>query len=328
MNTKIGIIGAGRWGTALAILLTKVGHHVKLFCLDEELSGLLESRQSRTLPSFSIPDVVEISSRVDDCLDRDFIFLAVPGANLKAAWDMWKVGIDKNAIVINAVKTIDVENRNLVLPSTIINRDGPHCVHFACVSFPEGLLRGSPTIGTAFAVNGHAAKMVVQLFSGTLIRPYISLDIVGGQIGSAIKNTIAIACGIAEGLGFDATTKAAIASRGLREMREFALHHMGHEETFGAGTTVLADLIGTCFGIFSHNHRYGLALANMSPEDAQKSVLGTIEGIQTTKVLSEVAESFQEKMPISFAVWSIISGTISPRKAIKQLMDRPVKLEG
>lgn len=326
MAAKVGIIGAGRWGTTLAIILSRVGHEVTLFCLSSEVEQLISQRASQNLPGFPIPKQVAISCS-SDCDDLDLAVLALPGEAFSSAWESWRQSISPKTIVVNVAKMIDHHEHGLILPSHIVDSERYEFVHFACASFPEGLLRGSPTIGTAYTGREWAAKQVVKLFAGTLIRPYHSRDLTGGQIGSALKNTIAIASGIAAGLGFDETTRAAIVSRGAREIRDFALHHLGHPETFGAGTTVMTDLIATSFSPYSHNLRFGQALAHQSVEDARATVSGTVEGVHTTLTLAQVCYDFPESMPISYAVWSIMTGKASPNEALKKIMARPIKYE-
>ncbi len=327
MRAKVGIIGAGRWGTALAILLSQVNHQVTLFCLTSEVEQLINERESQNLPGFPIPEQVAITCSGDGD-DLELVILALPGEALAAAWESWRQSISPKTIVVNVAKMIDCHEQGLILPSHIVDSERYKFVHFACAAFPQGLLRGSPTIGTAYSSDESSAKRVVGLFQQTLIRPYHSRDVNGGQIGSALKNTIAIASGIAAGLGFDETTRMAIASRGLKEIRDFASRHLGHPETFGPGTTIMTDLGATCFSPYSRNLKFGQALATKTVQEARLSIIGTVEGIHTTLTLAQVCSDFAETMPISYAIWQIISGQSTPMEAMKQIMARPIKYEG
>ena len=326
MGVRVGVVGAGRWGTALSILLSGAGHQVRLFPLESELERLLRTRQSPYLENFIIPKEVSITAEIET-RDLEILILALPGEYLQETWDKWRPAVVKGTIIVNTAKMIECRDGDLFLPSQIINPDIFHFVHFVSAAFPQGLLRGSPTIGTAFSSDELSSKKIVSLFSDTLIRPYHSRDLNGGQIGCAIKNTIAIAAGIADGLGFDETTRAAIASRGLKEMRDFACSHLGHPETFGAGTTIMTDLVATCFSPYSRNFRFGQALVKKGHQEAQESIKGTIEGIKTTLALAGICHDFAEKMPISEAVCSIIMEKTTPISAMKKLMSRPFKHE-
>lgn len=327
MGAKVGIVGAGRWGSALAILLSQVGHQVTLLCLEAELEGLERKRESPYLPGFTIPEEVEITCS-SETQGMEILVLAVPGEFLQAAWDGWRHLIDDETIIVNVAKMIDCHENILILPSNIIGIEEHRFVHFVSAAFPQGLLAGSPTIGTAYSRDETSAKRVVNLFYGTLIRPYHSRDVNGGQIGSALKNTIAIGSGIAAGLGFDETTRMAIASRGLKEIRDFGCRHLSRPETFGAGTTILTDLGATCFSPYSRNLKFGQALATRTAQEARLSINGTVEGIQTTLTLANVCRDFAETMPISYAVWSIMTGKDTPMEALKKIMARPIKYEG
>jgi len=302
MKANVAIIGAGRWGTTLAIALSRLGHQVRLGTLQEECEELRHTRRSRTLSDYEIPENVTIDYSQEVVLgDSHFVIFAVPGEYLRSAWQQWHRAIPNGNILINAVKTLDEDGGHLVLPSDILTPDCPF-THFACAAFPDDVLAGMPVMGTIFSKEKLAAEEVQQLFAGTSIRPYTrpDNDIIGGQIGSAVKNVIAIGCGMAVGLGYRAMTQSSVVCRSMNEIERFAVRFGARRGTFVPQGAIMADLIGTCFSPDSRNFSYGRWFTD---PDSFAPVIGVVEGLRTVNILARLlGQEFSKLMPISAAI--------------------------
>lgn len=321
IKTKIGIIGAGRWGGTLAKIFADYGHEVLLFCLESEELQLNSKRQILHTKNFSIPKSVKITADKSLAKDCEIVFMAIPGKIFKDVWNEYEDCI-QDAVVVNASKMIDFDENDLILPHQIIQRE--NYAHFASAAFPEGLSQNSPTIGTLFSKND-MSEVIKNLFPQSLLRVYTSEDVIGGEIGAALKNVIAIASGAANQLGFDEMTRASLASRGAREIRIFAEQHGAASSTFADGSTFLADLIGTCFSKNSHNYKAGEEIVFGLPLEVIEHGVGTVEGFHTLSVLNKIGAF--PKMPISNAVYSMVYGKLSQKEAIDELLSRSIKHE-
>lgn len=319
---KIGVIGVGRWGCTLASILQHDANEVKLFGLKSDIAELVRMRWKIPHTDCLMNWGVQVTSCHDGLPECEVVFIAVDGQNLSPCWQQWRYSI--KGIVAVAVKSIYTEKGKLILPLDLIKNPSNQVVYFGSAAFPEGLMTGSPAIGTVFSTSGEKAKIVQELFPKELLRVYTSSDINGGQIGSALKNVIALASGITWGLGFDEMTRAAIVSRGLFEIRQFARQKDAHEDTFAAGSSALADCIGTCFSTNSHNLQAGIALAEQISIQEIIDELGTVEGFHTIKIVREI-DGALDQMPISTAVAKIALDGVPPRDAMRELLDRPLK---
>lgn len=310
---NIGIIGAGRFGLTLAEMIFHTDNHVTVFCLPGEL-------HPKFIPHtcFDFNPRIEMQTEIDGLSDCEVVFIAVDGKHLASCWDQW--GSTINGIAAICVKTIDAKDGKLILPTDLF----PHKKSVFCASaaFPEGLLRRSPTSGTIFGPKKYS-EIVRGALPKRILRTYHSDDIIGAQLGSALKNVIAIASGVAYGLGFDIMTRATICNRGSFEIMRFAVANGALMKTFCPGSSILADLTGTCFSDDSHNLMAGKAIALGTSISLLTPVIGTIEGIQTTRVLTELPGALCD-MPISNAVADILFHGVSPEQAIDILLNRPL----
>lgn len=314
--TKIGIIGAGRWGKALAELFVKAGFAVVLYCLSGQERELIHL-EAMTVKVLSDPMGID---------DLEIIFLAVPGENLQDAWSRWGRHIANETIVVNTAKMIDANNHQLILPSNIIGTNRHNFAHLVVAGFPRWILAGSPTIGTVFSPDITIRRRVEELFERSPIEVNGSDDVAGGEIGSAYKNVIAIACGVVAALGrFDEMTRSVVMGRGSAEMTEFACHHVAHPATFLPNGTIHADLDGTCSSRDSRNFQYGWKLAKGGHEKARAAIKGVIEGLHTVQALAQVCHQFQERMPIAATVLALIKGEITPYEAVGRFVYRTKK---
>lgn len=314
----IGIIGAGRWASTLANLLHGAGHNIIMFGLDTDVARV---KQSRQIPhtKFFLDEGIEVITEGAPLYVCDVVFIAVDGKNLSRCWQQWRAFI--SCPVVIAVKTLNVIDGKLVLPSDIVSHD--ETIYFGSAAFPEGLLSGSPAIGTVYGQD-KLTKSIRTILPLEKTRIYTSTDLVGGQIVHASKNVLAIASGIALGLGLDEMTRAAIVSRGVCEIERFGLHYGAQPETFGNGTSGLADTIGTCYSLNSHNLKAGIRFSGQKLDwGAIEDEIGTVEGIQTVKILSMIPRAL-EMMPIASAVARILFDGVDPKEVMKELMNRPL----
>lgn len=316
---KIGVIGAGRWAGTLANLLLWNGHEVVIFCLTEDLTRIKNNRQILHTKDYYLDERAVLTAEPLLLPSCEAVFVAVDGKNLEACWKQW--GSSVTGVLAIAVKTLNVIDNKLVLPTDIVDHD--NTVYFASGAFPEGLLAGSPAIGTLYGPE-QSTKTLKEVFPQKYLRIYTSTDIVGGQIVSALKNVIAIACGIAMGIGLDEMTRAAIVSRGVYEMRRFGTVYGAKAETFGDGSSGLADAIGTCFSNFSHNLQVGKLLAEGKfDQSAIENKIGTAEGILTVHKLMLLPGALG-MMPIAAAVAKVAFMGVNPEVAMQELMARPL----
>lgn len=314
---KIGIIGAGRWACTLANILCQNGNEVALFCIEEDFERITANRQ---IPhtDFFLNDKVGFTTSGKLLTDCEIVIIAVDGFSLYRAWKQW--GSYVSGIVVIAVKTMSISKEKPLLPTDEIKY--PDLTYFASGAFPEGLLKGSPAIGTVYGPQ-ELTNVVRAVFPKYPLRIYTSTDIIGGQIVSALKNVLAIACGVASGMGLDEMTMAAIMSRGLFEIRRFGVANGAKAETFGDGSSGLADTIGTCISRNSHNFQAGLRLA--SGDFDIKSIeneIGTAEGIWTAQAFIKPNTYFL--MPIAYVVANVIFNGLELKKAMEVLMERPI----
>ncbi len=316
---KIGVIGAGRWGCTLAHLVQTAGHKTIVFCLSSDIKRLnthavTDTRLSQLLES------IELTLDKDKLTGCQLIFVAVPGKNLvdcNTQWELQKIEVP----IVMAIKALYCGlGRDLVLPTDLLFRD---YAYFACGAFPEGILNGSPAIGTVYCASRNLGEMVRDSLPIKLMRCYTSSDLKGGQIGAALKNVIAIACGIAYGMGFDEMTLAALISRGAREISRFACIRDAHAETFADGSSFLADLMGTAYSPHSHNRQAGILLASGVTRDQLEQSIGTVEGIHTVGAL-DILQWPYSHLPICKAVSEVLRG-LPPKKAMENLLNRPLK---
>lgn len=318
---KIGVVGAGRWGATLSALLSWQHDDVTLFCLQEDLEALT---QDRVVPTTRIPlsKTVKLSMNKATLAECEVVFIAVPGQHLEEAWEMWGSFIQGTVVV--AVKSIGEEGGELVFPLDMIDYNNK--VFLGCAGFPQELLkkRPSPSIATAYSHSEECAKQVQELFDPHVIRVYRSHDIDGGQLGSALKNVIAIGCGMARGMGMGDMTVSMLISRGATEIQRLGLLHEADPKTFGAGSTFLADLIGTCTSRHSHNRKWGTQFASSVLLGTQIEEIGTVEGLQTIKILAKTG--WLSELPIATAIHDIRYGT-DPWVAAHTLLERELKPE-
>lgn len=327
---EILVIGAGSWGTALALVLARNGHTVYLWdCEGRHIANLARDRcNNHFLPGFDFPECLKPTSDIQGVMDksRDLI-IAVPCESLRDVLTR-VAGLNPGRLnMCLASKGLEPETHKL---NHLVVKDYLDDVRIAVLSGPSFAVEvasGLPTAVTIAADDETTAGHFSDLFHNELFRIYTHDDIVGVQIGGAVKNVMAIAAGIADGLGFGANTRAALISRGLAEITRLGVAMGGRQETF-MGLAGLGDLVLTCTDDHSRNRRLGLALARGDELNKIREEIGqVIEGIRTAEAVHELRARFNIEMPISEQIYKVLKGDSTPREGVQALLQREPKSE-
>ena len=330
MIRKISIIGDGGWGTTLAIHLSRKKYPVTLWgAFPENIAQIIKTRENKKfLPKFKIPSQVRLTSDIDQAIFfGDLIVLSVPSEYLAATLSKIQNTSYKNKVFISVVKGIN--QKSFKRMSEIIHDHLPH-VPLVVLSGPTIALEvasGIPTTAVAACSNENLAVSIQKIFNSDTFRIYTNTDVVGVEIGGSVKNVIALACGICDGLKLGTNTKAAILTRGLAEITRLGMALGGRRETF-YGLAGLGDLATTCFSPNSRNRTVGEALGRgRKIKDILGSMNAVAEGVVTAKAVYHLAKSKKIPMPIVTEVYKIIFENKSPNRALKDLMKRSLKSE-
>jgi len=331
MGQRIAVLGAGSWGTALAMQLARVGHQVKLWARDvSHVEAMLESREnSRYLPGRALAESIEPTADLDLALrDADRVLLAVPSSAFAAVLDRIAERIDDRHGLAWATKGFEPGTGRL-LSESAQERLGP-AVPLAAVtgpSFAGEVACGLPTAVTVGASEPDFGRAWAALLHGSSFRAYYTADLIGAQLGGAVKNVLAIACGMADGLGLGNNTRAALITRGLAELMRLG-EAMGAEGRTLMGLAGLGDLVLTCTGDASRNRRFGLALGRReTPDQAMQTIGQVVEGYHAAEEVMRAADRAGVEMPISEQVHGILFRGWSAAKGVKVLMEREPKAE-
>ncbi len=326
---RIAVLGDGGWGTTLAILLDKKGYDVTLWGAFPEYTAFLYKKRENVkfLRGIKIPPSIHILSDIKAAaLNKEIIVLAVPSQHMRAV--IRKIPKDNTGpVYVSAAKGI--ENRTLMRMSEIIT-DELGGVRIAVLSGPTisyEVARGMPAAAVAASKDGATAKMVQTVFSFEHFRVYNCTDIIGVETGGSLKNIIAIAAGISDGLGFGANSKAGLLTRGLVEITRLGVAMGARKETF-AGLSGLGDLVTTCVSGHGRNRWFGEQLGKgKKPGRILKDTEMAIEGAPTAKSAYQLAARYNVEMPITEQIYKILYKNKSPAAAVKDLMLRPIKPE-
>ena len=326
---KISVLGSGGWGTAIAVMLSKNGHFVKLWSyLASEYEDLKKFKENKPyLPGVKIPENVEFTCDMKECADSDIIVMATPSHGVRSTAKRFSEFAKKDSIILNISKGIEEETYKTL--SQILKDELPMC-KIAVMSGPshaEEVSRGIPTTNVVASNESGVAEFIQDVFMNSNFRVYTNSDITGVELGGSLKNVYALCCGIIEGMGLGDNTKAALMTRGLVEMKRLGIKLGAKEETF-SGLSGMGDLIVTCTSIHSRNKRAGILIGQgISPEDAQKQVKMVVEGIRTCRAAKELSDKVGVEMPIVNEAYNVLfeGGDIS--KVIPKLMGRMKKNE-
>ncbi len=322
-DTKISVLGDGGWGTTLSLLLAQNGYSVKLWGAFAEYTEEMKKRREniKFLPGFKIPEAVFLTSDLEEtCESSDVIVLAVPSQFLRSV--IRKVRLPKihQKIVVTVAKGI--ETSTLKVMSQVI-RDEWGRVHLCALSGPNIAREVALKIPSAASVaseNKELAATVRKTFTTDYLSLFISDDVLGVELGGALKNVIAISAGIVEGLGYGSNTRAALFARGVAEMARLGRAMGAKRETF-MGLSGLGDLATTCLSRLSRNRSFGEQIGQgVSIQKILKQTEMVVEGVETSKAAAGLAKKHGVEMPISEAVYKILFHGANPRDAVKALM--------
>lgn len=327
---SIGVIGAGSWGTALALLLHNNGHEVTLWSiLEDEVELLLTKRENPDkLPGVKLPEDMAVTSDLKAAMaGRDMLVLAVPSPFVRSTAHSMRELAAEGQIIVNVSKGI--EESTLLTLSQVIKEEIPQA-QVAVMSGPshaEEVGRGLPTTIVVGADNRKTAEYIQGLFMSEVFRVYTSPDVTGIELGAALKNVVALAAGIADGLGYGDNTKAALITRGIAEIARLGIAMGGKMETFG-GLSGIGDLIVTCASMHSRNRRAGILIGKgYSYEEAMKEVKMVVEGVYSARAALGLAEKYHVTLPIIEQVNEVLFHGKRADEAVKDLMLRDKKLE-
>jgi glycerol-3-phosphate dehydrogenase (NAD(P)+) len=325
---EITILGAGGFGLALAVLFSGEGHKITVWSpIESELNEIAKTRENKTkLPGIKIPESIKLTGDISAVSGADIVISGVPTFAFRNTIEAAKPFIKGDTVLVNTSKGL--EGGTLLRLSEIVAETLPN-VPFVVLSGPshaEEVALRVPTAVVAASSDKNAADYIQKELTNEVFRVYYSNDVIGCELGGALKNVIALAAGICDGLGAGDNTKAALMTRGITEIARLGVSLGALESTF-AGLTGIGDLIVTCTSMHSRNRRAGILIGRGTPpEDAVKQI-GTVEGYACTSAAYELSKRAGISMPITEQCNNILYGGITPAEAVKLLMGRPTKRE-
>lgn len=326
---KISILGGGSWGIALAVLLHKNGHRITVWsALEAEIAMLREKHEHKMLPGVALPeDMLFTTDDREAAEGQDLLVMAVASSYTRKTAKRLSGLVAPGQKIINVAKGI--EEQSLMTLSEIIEQEIPQA-DVAVLSGPshaEEVGRGIPTTIVAGAKSRATAEYIQNLFMNEVFRVYISPDILGMELGAALKNVVALAAGIADGLGYGDNTKAALITRGITEIARLGTAMGGRFETF-CGLTGIGDLIVTCASMHSRNRRAGILIGQgKTMEEAMEEVQMVVEGVYSAKAAMALAKKYDIQLPIIEQVNAVLFEGKNAAQAVKELMLRDKKAE-
>lgn len=332
---KIGVIGAGTWGVALARMLTNSAHDVIVWsAIKEEIHELESTRVHKNLPSAKIPEATAFTTDLRTAtVGKDLLLLAVPSVYVRATVARLAEFVRDGQIIVNVAKGIEENTLFMmteVIKDELAKQSSAKDVKLIALSGPthaEEVARDLPTTIISACEDEEAAKAVQDVFMNTCMRVYTHFDVLGVEICGALKNIIALATGISTGLGFGDNTKAALITRGIAEIRRLGLKMGCYDQTF-AGLAGIGDLIVTATSEHSRNNRCGKLIGSgVEPKEAIKQIGMVVEGINALPAAIALAKKYEVEMPIIETAYDVIYGGIDPKSAVLKLMTRDKKAE-
>lgn len=331
--SRIAMIGAGSWGTALGILAGRAGHEVCLWSRNAEVIATInrERVNKAYLSSAEIPEGVRATSDFGEALTgAEFVLLASPSHATRGLLEAMLPQLKPEMLFISATKGIEIETgkrMSEVLYEIVAQTFAPHFVCLSGPSFAQEVVEGQPTAVVAASENVDDSRAVQALLSFENLRLYTNTDVVGTELGGAVKNVMAIAAGIVSGLGLGANSVAALITRGLAEMTRLALAQGARMETL-MGLAGLGDLVLTCTGSLSRNRFVGQELGKGRPLVAIVGGMNEVaEGVKTTRAVKQLAEHLGVEMPITNEVHAVLYEGKAAQDAAEELMTRPLRGE-
>ncbi len=333
MGERVAVLGAGSWGIAISILLHSNGHKISLWEFNvQDCQKLQKDRMHHEkLPGILIPQDVTITNNLDEAVrDADYMLFVVPTQKVRAVCESLNPLVRETKKFVNLAKGVEMGTLmrvSEIIRSTIVNSDEKFIATLSGPSHAEEVSRNLPTSVVAASGNSEFAHEVQGLFSNKIFRVYRSTDVVGVELGGSLKNVIAIASGITQGLGFGDNTTGALLTRGLAEITRMGVRLGADPATF-AGLSGVGDLITTCISKHSRNRYVGDKIGRGEKlKDILEGMVMVAEGVDTTRSAKVMAEKYQVEMPITEQVYKILFEDRPPREALADLMGRSLKQE-
>lgn len=326
---NITVLGGGTWGIALSVLLHNNGHHITIWsALDSEIQMLSETHEHKMLPGVKLPgDMVFTRDEKQAVAEKDLLIMAVASSFTRKTAKLISPFVKEGQKIVNVAKGI--EDSTMMTLSQIIEQEIPQA-DVAVLSGPshaEEVGRGLPTTVVVGARTAETAEYIQNLFMSQVFRVYTSPDVLGIELGGALKNVVALAAGIADGLGYGDNAKAALITRGITEISRLGTTMGGRAETF-SGLTGIGDLIVTCASMHSRNRRAGILIGQgKSYQEAMEEVNQVVEGVYSAKAAMKLAQKYQVQLPIIEQVNQVLFEGKSPAEGVKELMLRDRKSE-
>jgi glycerol-3-phosphate dehydrogenase (NAD(P)+) len=331
MSHRIGVIGSGSWGTALAVHLAHTGHDVRLWARDPVLAAAMSaSRENRTyLPGITLPAALSPTADLAAALDGvQFVVVAAPSHGVREVARRASAHVPRGCAIVSATKGL--EEGSMLRMSQVLRQELPDAGEVVVLSGPSFASELARTLPTALVAAGESpivVEAVMAHFRSPALRLYGSSDVIGVELGGSLKNIIAIAAGVVEGLELGHNALAALMTRGLAELSRLAVA-LGAQPTTLSGLAGLGDLVLTCTGDLSRNRRVGLALAKgQSLEEILASTKMVAEGVRTTHAALALSARHGIELPIASEMSDVLAGRTDPKTAIRNLMGRKQKLE-
>jgi len=325
----VAVIGAGSWGTSLASLLSKKGYDVSLWVYEKDLAEEIERTRLNKLylPDIRLPENIMVSHRIDEVVNKArYILSVVPAQYTRAVFKEISPYLSNGSAIISASKGIE-RGTLMTISSVLKELTGHEVAALSGPSFAKEVIKNLPTAVTLATENRNTGFLLQELFNTNTFRVYTHNDILGVEIGGALKNVIAIAAGISDSLGLGNNARASLITRGLAEITRLGVA-MGAEEKTFAGLSGLGDLVLTCTSALSRNYTLGIKLGQgMKLKDILEQTISVVEGVETAESAFELSNKYNVEMPIVEQVYRIINEGKDPVLAVSDLMSRSMKPE-
>lgn len=332
-SKRVAIVGAGSWGTALALVAARNGHSINLWAREPEVAKSIQEhhRNPYYLAEFELPSAISATTSLDDALAGvDFCLVVVPSHVMREVATKMRPHLGPETLLVTATKGIETGSLMRMSQVLVDVLGTPFEQRIAVLSGPSfafEVARGDPTAIVAASSDGETSERVQQEFSHHVFRIYTNNDVVGVELGGALKNVVAIATGVVRGLGFGANSAAAIITRGLAEITRLALAGGARVQTM-AGLAGLGDLVLTCTGELSRNRYVGVELGRgRKLAEILSGMREIAEGVNTTKAAYELGRQMNIEMPITASIHALLYEDKPALEAASELMDRPLKRE-
>lgn len=325
---KITVLGSGGFGLSLAVMLDKYGHDVTVRSSSKQVINDIrrDGENKAKLPGVKIPESIILTDDISCITGSEVVIFGIPTKGVRSVAKLASPYITPEMAVVNTGKGL--EEGTLKRMSEVLSEEIPQAdsVVLSGPSHAEEVAVGMPTTVAAASMNMDKASFVQSVMSNEMFRVYLNDDVIGCEIGGALKNVIALCAGIVDGLGYGDNTKAALMTRGISEIADLGRALGARSETF-SGLTGIGDLIVTCTSMHSRNRRAGILIGKGTPPEEAVKLVGTVEGYLCTKVAYELACRTGIKMPITEQCNNVLFNNASVRDAVKNLMGRPKKHE-